>query len=63
MGYQYTDFKNLLVYKKAYQQACEIFSITLSFPKEDRYSLTDHIRRSLLSVCANLAEVFEKRVS
>jgi len=50
-----------LAYKKAYQQACEIFSITLSFPKEEKYSLTDQIRRSSRSVCANLAEAYRKR--
>src|ERR1035437_522486 len=61
MGYQYTDFKDLLAYKKAYQQACELFSITLSFPKEEKYSLTDQIRRSSRSVCANLAEAYRKR--
>jgi hypothetical protein len=32
MGYQYTDFKDLLAYKKAYQHACEIFTIAVSFP-------------------------------
>ena len=54
-------FKDLLAYKKAYQQACEMFSITLSFPKEEKYSLTDQIRRSSRSVCANLAEAYRKR--
>ena len=54
-------FKDLLAYKKAYQQACEIFTITLTFPKEERYSLTDQIRRSSRSVCANLAEAYRKR--
>ena len=58
MGYQYTDFKDLLAYKKAYQQACEIFTITLTFPKEERYSLTDQIRRSSRSVYANPAEAY-----
>jgi len=36
MVYQNTDFKDLLAYKKAYQQACDIFSITLSFHKEEK---------------------------
>ena len=54
-------FKDLLAYKKAYQQACEIFSITLSFTKKEKYSLTDQIRRSSRSVCANLAEAYRKR--
>jgi len=53
-------FKDLLAYKKAYQQACEIFSITLSFPKEEKYSLTDQFRRSSRSVCANLTEAYRK---
>jgi len=61
MGYQYTDFKDLTAYKKAYQQANEIFKLTLSFPKEEKYSLTDQIRRSSRSVCANLAEAYRKR--
>jgi four helix bundle protein len=39
----------------------EIFEITRNFPKEEIYSLTDQIRRSSRSVCANLAEAFRKR--
>lgn len=39
----------------------EIFYITKSFPHEEKYSLTDQIRRSSRSVCANLAEGFRKR--
>ena len=57
----YHGFKDLLAYQKAYQQACNIFNITLRFPKEVRYSLIDQIRRSSRSVCANLAEAFRKR--
>lgn len=40
------SFKNLIVYQKAYQLAMEIFKISKSFPKEEKYSLTDQIRRS-----------------
>ena len=54
-------FKDLTVYKKAFQHACEINQITLKFPKEEKYSLTDQIRRSSRSVCANLAEAYRKR--
>ena len=57
----YHGFKDLLAYQKAYQQTCNIFDITLKFPKEERYSLIDQIRRSSRSVCANLAEAFRKR--
>ena len=51
----------LEVYQVAYQAALKIFEITRSFPKEERYSLTDQIRRSSRSVCANTAEGFSKR--
>jgi len=57
----YQDFKDLIAYKKAYQQACEIYKLSLEFPKEERYSLTDQIRRSSRSVCANIAEAYHKR--
>lgn len=46
--------KDLDVYKKAYELAMEIFEISKSFPKDERYSLTDQIRRSSRSVCLNL---------
>jgi len=54
-------FKDLMAYKKAFQLACDIFEVTLKFPKEEKYSLTDQIRRSSRSVCANLAEAYRKR--
>jgi four helix bundle protein len=55
------DFKELLAYQKAFQMAMEIFEISKTFPKEETYSLTDQIRRSSRSVCANLAEAYRKR--
>ncbi len=45
----------------ASQTAMQIFELTKTFPLEERYSLTDQIRRSSRSVCANLAEAFRKR--
>lgn len=54
-------FKDLTVYKKAFQQAMEIFRITKEFPPEEKYSLTDQIRRSSRSICVNLAEAYRKR--
>jgi len=45
----------------AYQLAVDIHEITKTFPKEEKYSLTDQIRRSSRSVSANLAEVWKKR--
>jgi len=53
--------KDLLVYKKAFALAMEIFEISKTFPSEEKYSLTDQIRRSSRSVCANLAEAYRKR--
>jgi four helix bundle protein len=56
------DFKKLIAYQKAFQLAMEIFKISKSFPKEEKYSLTDQIRRSSRSTCANLAEAYRKRI-
>lgn len=55
------DFKELLAYQKAFSLAMEIFRISNSFPYEERFSLTDQIRRSSRSVCANMAEAYRKR--
>ncbi len=53
--------KDLKVYQLAYKLAMEIFYESKLFPKEERYSLTDQIRRSSRSVAANIAEAFRKR--
>ena len=55
------NFKKLLAYQKAYELAMKIFETTKSFPKEERYSLTDQIRRCSRSVCTNIAEGYRKR--
>ncbi len=53
--------KELDVYEMAYAAAIRIYNLSKSFPKEELYSLTDQIRKSSRSVCANLAEAFRKR--
>ena len=53
--------RDLEVYKLAFDSAMEIFEISKAFPKEEQYSLTDQMRRSSRSVCANLAEGWRKR--
>ena len=53
--------KDLDVYNMAFRSAMEIFELTKKFPSEEKYSLTDQIRRSSRSVCANLAEAWRKR--
>ena len=55
-------FEQLKVFKMAYALAMKIFEISKSFPKEEKYALTDQIRRSSRSVCANLAEAYRKRL-
>ena len=54
-------FKGLKVYQLAYKLAMVIFEVSKLFPKEEKYSLTDQIRRSSRSVCSNLAEAYRKR--
>src|ERR1700758_4546713 len=53
--------KDLTVYEKAYELAMEVFKVSKRFPAEEKYSLTDQIRRSSRSVCANLREAWAKR--
>lgn len=55
------DFEDLLAYKKAFENAMKIFELSKSFPNEEKYSLTDQIRRSSRSVNANIAEAYRKR--
>ena len=58
---EYKGFRDLIVYQKSYKLALEIFEITKSFPKEEKYSLTDQIRRSSRSIPSNIAEAWVKR--
>jgi len=53
--------RELEVYILSFDIAMKILEISKGFPKEETYSLTDQIRRSSRSVCANLAEAFRKR--
>lgn len=47
--------------QKAFSAAMKIFQLSKSFPKEEKYALTDQIRRSSRSVGANLTEAWRKR--
>ena len=55
-------FKELIVYQKAFKLAMEIFEISKTFPKEEKYSLTDQIRRSSRSISTNIAEAWAKKI-
>ena len=53
--------RDLEVYQLAFSAAMEIYEVTKTFPNEEKYSLTDQIRRSSRSVCSNLSEAWRKR--
>lgn len=55
------DYRDLIAYQKAFNLAMRIFQERKSFPPEEKFSLTDQIRRSSRSVCTNLAEGYRKR--
>jgi four helix bundle protein len=55
------SYKELRVYQAAMEAAMRIFELTKSFPVEEKYSLTDQIRRASRSVCANIGEAWRKR--
>jgi len=61
MANKIQSHRDLDVYQKAFQASMQIFDLSKAFPKEEKYSLTDQIRRSSRSVCANLAEAWRKR--
>ena len=62
MAYQQLKgFRDLRVYQLAYKLAMDIFRESKSFPKDEKYSLTDQMRRSSRSIAANIAEGFRKR--
>jgi four helix bundle protein len=54
-------FRELEVYQLAMAAAMKLFELSRGFPREERFSLTDQVRRSSRSVCANLAEAWRKR--
>ena len=54
-------FRDLEVYRRAFDAAMSIFNLTKEFPAEEKYSLVDQIRRASRSVCANISEAWRKR--
>jgi four helix bundle protein len=55
------NYRELTVYQKARQLQKEIFLLTRNFPSDEKFSLTDQIRRSSRSIGANIAEAWAKR--
>lgn len=54
-------YKDLIAYEKSFALAMKIFEITKGFPKEEKYSLIDQVRRSSRSICINIVEAYRKR--
>ena len=61
MGKSVEGFEDLRVYHAAFELQQAVFEKTKMFPKEERYALTDQVRRSSRSVGANIAEAWRKR--
>ena len=61
MAEKIDSYKELRVFNEAFRLTMEIFQLTKKFPTEERYSLTDQVRRSSRSVCLNLGEAWRKR--
>ena len=55
------SYRELDVYKNAMELTMQIFELTKRFPQDERFNLTDQIRRSSRSVCTNVAEAWRKR--
>ena len=53
-------FRTLLAYQKSFELAMRVFELSKDFPTAEKYSLTDQIRRSSRSVCANIGEAYRK---
>ena len=61
MAESINSHRELHVYKNSINAAMKIFELTKLFPSEEKYSMTDQMRRSSRYVCANLAEAWRKR--
>src|SRR5262245_17431927 len=57
-----TQHTELEVYKRSFAAAMKIFELSKGFPAEEKYSLTDQIRRASRSVCTNQSEAWRKRI-
>lgn len=57
------SFRDLIVWQKAHELVLDVYKVTKNFPKEEVYALTSQIRRSSMSVAANIAEGFKKKSS
>ncbi|MFW5793792.1 MAG: four helix bundle protein [Bacteroidota bacterium] len=61
MSEKITSHRELKVYRLSFDLGMELFAITKAFPKEEKYSLTDQIRRSSRSITSNISEAWAKK--
>ena len=55
------SFEDLIVWQKSHQLTLRVYKLTAEFPKHEIYGLTSQMRRSAVSVAANIAEGFKRR--
>ena len=60
---KYQNHKDLLVFQRAYKISLEIYKQSRTFPKEEQYAITDQLRRSATSICANIAEGYGRQLT
>ena len=63
MAEEREGYRKLEVYEKSYRSAVEIYRMTADFPKEERYGITDQMRRASVSIALNVAEGYARRES
>jgi four helix bundle protein len=61
MGQVISSFRELRVYRLAFELQQEVFALSKKYPPEEKFALTDQIRRSSRSIGANIAEAWQKR--
>lgn len=57
------SYESLSVYQRAFTIAIALHKLSLNFPKIEQYSLADQIRRASMSICANIAEGYARRLA
>jgi four helix bundle protein len=61
MAEKINSYRDLRVYQNAMEAGMKIFELTKGFPPEEKYALTDQIRRSSRFVCSSIARAWRKR--
>jgi four helix bundle protein len=57
------NYKELNVWQKSYKLCLDVYRITASFPKEEKFGLTSQVRRSAVSVPSNIAEGYGRKTT